>query len=157
QAAHAAGIVHRDLKPGNLFILHPGTPQETVKLMDFGLAKMASLLYISPDELGPLDETPTASGTPEYIAPEQVRGNDVDGRSDLYSLGVILYELLAGRRPFERATVEELLLAHADDEPPTFADLELGEVIPEAIERVVRCCLAKYPEQRPQTAGELIL
>jgi serine/threonine-protein kinase len=155
QAAHDAGIVHRDLKPGNLFILHQGTPQETVKLMDFGLAKMSSLLYIAPEEVA-VNEAPTAAGTPEYISPEQLRGTEVDGRSDLYSLGVILYEMLAGKRPFERPTVEELLVAHADEEPPTFADLGLRDFISPDIERVVRSCLAKHPEDRPRCAAALI-
>src|SRR5262249_26313425 len=82
QAAHDSGIVHRDIKPGNLMVLNVGTPQETVKLMDFGLAKMSSMLYISPEEL--IDfSLPAASGTPEYISPEMVRGQEVDGRADL--------------------------------------------------------------------------
>ncbi len=96
QAAHDAGVVHRDIKPGNLMVIHPGTPVEQLKLMDFGLAKMSSLLYISPDDI--FDYTlPPAAGTPEYIAPEQVRGNEMDGRGDLYSVGVVLYEMLTGR------------------------------------------------------------
>src|SRR5205823_13790966 len=99
QAAHDQGVVHRDLKPGNLMILHPGTPQETLKLMDFGLAKMHSMLYISPDELVDFN-LPAASGTPEYISPEMVRGGEMDARGDLYSVGVILFEMLTGKRPF---------------------------------------------------------
>src|SRR5205823_4800196 len=100
QAAHAAGIVHRDLKPGNLMVLYPGTPQETLKLMDFGLARMKSMLYISAEEI--VDwRLPNAAGTPEYICPEQVRGVEMDGRGDLYSVGVILFEMLTGKRPFQ--------------------------------------------------------
>ncbi len=158
QAAHDAGIVHRDLKPGNIFIIYPGTPQETVKLMDFGLAKMSSLLYIAPEDITSVGygQTPTAAGTPEYISPEQLRGTEVDRRSDLYALGVILFELLAGRRPFVRGSVEELLLAHAEEDPPRFADLNLAEAITSEIEQVVRCCLAKTPEDRYQQAVELI-
>jgi serine/threonine protein kinase len=154
QSAHEAGIVHRDIKPGNLMVLYPGTPQETLKLMDFGLAKMESMLYISPEDL--VDFTlPAASGTPEYISPEMVRGNDMDGRSDLYSVGVVLYEMLAGRRPFVHSNLDDLMLAHASDPPPRFADLGLGESIPPAIEAVVQSCLAKYPDQRPKSAAEL--
>src|SRR5262249_20728384 len=150
QSAHEAGIVHRDLKPGNLMILHPGTPQETVKLMDFGLAKMASMLYISPEEL--VDFTlPAASGTPEYISPEMVRGNELEARADLYSVGVILFELLAGRRPFTHSSVQALMLAHADDPPPHFADVGVRDV-PPGIEALVRSCLGKYPEERPKSA-----
>jgi serine/threonine-protein kinase len=154
QYAHEQGIVHRDLKPGNLMILHPGTPQEMVKLMDFGLAKMSNMLYISPEEL--IDfRLPAASGTPEYISPEMVRGNEMDGRGDLYSVGVILYELLTGRRPFVHGSIEELMLAHADDRPPSFAEAGLPGVVPPAVEAVVMSCLAKYPDQRPRDAWEL--
>src|SRR5262245_27444221 len=155
QAAHTAGIVHRDLKPGNLMILYPGTQLEKLKLMDFGLAKMSNLLYFSATDLVDFN-LPTASGTPEYIPPEQARGVDIDPRSDLYSVGVILYELLTGRRPFERATVEGLLDAHINDPPPSFAAMGVAKAVPPAIEAVVRSCLAKHPEDRPASAAELI-
>src|SRR5439155_15697071 len=141
QATHEQGIVHRDLKPGNFMIVHPDTPHEQVKLMDFGLAKMSSMLYISPEELINLSH-PTASGTPEYISPEQVRGNDVDRRSDVYSLGVVLFEMLTGHRPFEGADVQKLLQAHADQEPPSFAAVGAAGAASPAIERLVRDCLA---------------
>jgi serine/threonine-protein kinase len=154
-AAHRQGIVHSDLKPGNIFILHPGTPQETVKLMDFGLAQMRALLYFAPEELKDRS-LPCAAGTPDYMSPEQVLGQTVDSRSDLYSVGVILFEMLSGYRPFERSSTEALLRAHTREEPPTFADLGLEEPIPLAIEEVVRACLAKYPEERPQDASELL-
>ena len=155
QAAHDAGIVHRDLKPGNLMVLHAGTPQEQLRLMDFGLAKMSSLLYISPDEL--FDYTlPPAAGTPEYIAPEQVRGAEMDGRGDLYSVGVLLFEMLTGRRPFADDSVHDLMRAHAHRTPPTFAELGLADAIPAAVERLVRDCMAKHPDHRPPTANALM-
>ncbi len=156
QAAHDQGIVHRDLKPGNLMILHPGTPQETLKLMDFGLAKMSSLLYISPDEL--FDFTlPPASGTPEYISPEMVRGQDLDARGDFYSVGVILFEMLTGQRPFQHGTVEGLMLAHAHEAPPSFAEAGCVNLVPGTVEAVVMRCLAKSPDDRPKGAWELVL
>jgi serine/threonine protein kinase len=156
QAAHEAGIVHRDLKPGNLMILNPGTPSEIVKLMDFGLARMQSLLYIGADELVNYS-APTASGTPEYIAPEAASGNDTDARGDLYSTGVLLFEMLAGRRPFVAEAQDRLLAAHMNDPPPTFADvLGPGHGIPPAVETVVRCCLEKVPGDRPASARELL-
>jgi serine/threonine-protein kinase len=156
QAAHNECIVHRDIKPGNLMILHPDTPQETLKLMDFGLAKMEAMLYISPEELVNF-HLPAASGTPEYISPEMVRGNEMDGRSDLYSVGVVLYEMLAGRRPFVKSDVNSLMLAHAHEIPPLFSDLGLRDTVPRAIESVVMNCLAKYPDLRPSSAYELAL
>jgi serine/threonine-protein kinase len=112
------------------------------------------MLYISPEEIGDMN-TMSASGTPEYISPEMVRGQDMDARSDLYSVGVMLYEMLAGRRPFHHASVEELMVAHAREAPPSFAEIGLGDSIPYAIEQVVMSCLAKYPDQRPKTAWGL--
>ena len=153
QAAHDAGIVHRDIKPGNLMILQAGTPQETLKLMDFGLAKMSNVLYIAPEEL--IDyRLPPAAGTPEYISPEQVRGSDMDGRGDLYSVGVVLYEMLTGRRPFNQPVVADLLSAHANQKPPTFAEMGVTDIAP-AIEQIVRSCLEKFPDQRPGSAQAL--
>lgn len=156
QAAHDQGIVHRDLKPANLMVLNPGTPQETLKLMDFGLAKMTSMLYISPEELVDFS-LPPASGTPEYISPEMVRGFEMDGRGDLYSVGVLLYELLTGRRPFQHQTVEQLMVAHAGERPPTFTEIGLTDRVPPAVEAVVLHCLAKTPDQRPASAAQLLV
>ncbi len=153
QAAHDEGIVHRDLKPGNIFVVHPDTPQEKIKLMDYGLAKMSSMLYFAAEEMQTQNH-PAAAGTPEYISPEQLMGHDVDRRGDLYSLGVILYEMLTGRRPFE-GDVDKLLLAHRDDAPPSFAAAGAADLVPSALEYLVMDCLAKYPEERPQTAEQL--
>jgi eukaryotic-like serine/threonine-protein kinase len=154
QTAHDAGIVHRDLKPGNLMIIGAGTPQETLKLMDFGLAKMTSMLYISPDDLFDYS-LPATAGTPEYICPEQVRSGEMDNRGDIYSVGVILFELLTGKRPFQGASARDLMLAHLEDTPPTFADVGLTEPVPPGIERLVLSCLSKYPDERPKTAMDL--
>jgi serine/threonine-protein kinase len=156
QAAHEQGIVHRDIKPGNLMVLYPGTPHETLKLMDFGLAKMTSMLYISPEDLVDFN-LPAASGTPEYISPEMVCGTELDGRGDLYSVGVVLFEMLTGRRPFIHGNVERLMLAHAGDRPPSFAEVGLAHQVAPALEGVVMSCLAKHPDGRPRTAWELAL
>ena len=110
QAAHTAGIVHRDLKPSNLMVVNPDTLQETVKVMDFGFAGFAAKPHIQLAELtghGPI----YAIGTPGYVSPEMIRGDRVDGRSDLYSVGVILFEMLTGRLPFDARMSRTGLLA----------------------------------------------
>jgi serine/threonine-protein kinase len=157
QAAHARGIIHRDLKPENLMIVDPGTPREKLKVLDFGLAKLMPQgpggLYVSLEQL-------TARGTlfigsPSYVCPEQIRGEETDHRGDLYSVGVILYELLTGRRPFVGAKVEDLLSAHACQPPPPFRAVVGSLPISPAVEAVVLDCLAKDPAQRPQSAWDL--
>lgn len=152
QAAHSLGIIHRDLKPSNLMIVDPNTPYELLKVMDFGLAKM-----LAPDQFAKITQTHTefAVGTPGYMCPEQARGDDMDGRGDLYSVGVILYELLTGQLPFAGRSTMDLLLAHVTEEPPSLsmAAAEL-EALP-AIEAVVRRCLAKNADDRPRSAREL--
>jgi len=152
QAAHDEGIVHRDLKPANIMISEPETPKERVKVMDFGLAKTI-------DEAHARKVTDTtvdfAVGTPGYICPEQIRGEMMDHRGDLYSVGVLLFELLCGRLPFQGASSMDVLLAHATEDPPTFAELGLAGVISRAVEDVVRDCMAKDPAKRPQSAREL--
>jgi serine/threonine-protein kinase len=152
QAAHDQGIIHRDLKPANLMIVDGDTPREKLKVMDFGLAKM-----IDTATLKKITDTNVdfAVGTPGYICPEQVRGEEMDHRGDLYSVGVLVYELLAGRLPFPGPTSMDMLLAHATELPPSFADLGLGDWIPAEVEEVVMHCLAKDPKDRPQTAREL--
>jgi serine/threonine protein kinase len=150
QAAHDLDIIHRDLKPANIMVIDADTPREKIKVMDFGLAKQ-------PGEMNKVTDTNVdfAVGTPGYMAPEQVRGEEIDYRSDLYSVGVIIYELLTGRLPFTGATSMDIMLAHATEAPPTFEQLGLADVIPESIEQVVMDCLAKHPEERPQSAREL--
>jgi serine/threonine-protein kinase len=152
QAAHSEGIIHRDLKPANLMVVDPDTPYEIVKVMDFGLAKL-----LDPDTIKNVTSPNSefAIGTPGYMCPEQARGEEVDHRGDLYSVGVILYEMLTGQLPFSGGCTMDVLLAHATEDPPPFAKHGLGDLIPEAIENVVRVCLAKYPDQRPANAREL--
>ena len=153
QAAHSEGMIHRDLKPANLMVVDHDTPREKIKVMDFGLAK----LVIESSTIKNVTESnyDFAVGTPGYICPEQVRGEAVDHRSDLYSVGVIMYELLTGRLPFIGPTPMDLMLAHATEKPPTFAELDLDELIPASVEQVVFSVLAKDPKDRPQSAHEL--
>jgi serine/threonine-protein kinase len=150
QAAHDRGILHRDLTPANLMVIDPDGPGETLKVMDFGLA-LASGFYVSLEKL----QGSTASiggGTPDYVCPEQVRGESVDHRGDLYSVGVSLFQLLTGHLPFEAAgATEEILSAHLHRLPPFFADVGVNDV-PPALESLVRRCLGKYPHDRPGSA-----
>ncbi|VTS04102.1 serine/threonine protein kinase [Tuwongella immobilis] len=151
-AAHESGMIHRDLKPSNLMVIEPDTPNETIKVMDFGLAKM-----VERDEMKKVTDTNVdfAVGTPGYICPEQVRGEEMDHRGDIYSVGVIMYELLTGRLPFLGPSSMDMLLAHATEVPPSFGELNMGIYIPPLVEQVVFTCLAKNREDRPQSARVL--
>jgi eukaryotic-like serine/threonine-protein kinase len=150
QAAHAEGIIHRDLKPANLMVVDPDTPYELIKVMDFGLAKL-----LGPNSKVQVTNHEFAVGTPGYMCPEQAKGEEMDHRGDLYSVGVILFELLTGRLPFSGGSTMDVLLAHATEEPPSFARLGVLGLVPPSVERVVQWCLAKDPLQRPRHAREL--
>lgn len=146
-ALHERGIIHRDLKPSNVFLTQHG-----VKLLDFGLARS---LVQDPD-LGPalgqatnLTGTGIVVGTPRYMSPEQVTGDGVDARSDLFALGAILFEMLAGRPPFSGRNVVEVLHATLHEQPPALT----GSPEVAAVDRVIRRALAKDPLERPQSAG----
>lgn len=155
QAAHAQGIAHRDLKPANLMVVDPDTPYEKIKVMDFGLAKIVQ--GNNKFDLKKITESNLefAVGTPGYICPEQVRGEEADHRGDLYSVGVILFEMLTGRLPFAGRSTMDMLLAHATEAPPSFESIGARDWVPQPIEDVVNRCLAKDPAERPQSARDL--
>jgi eukaryotic-like serine/threonine-protein kinase len=155
-AAHQEGIIHRDLKPANLMIVDPDTPYEKIKVMDFGLAKLIDdskgigmMMHQSNTGLD------FAVGTPGYISPEQVRGEAIDYRCDLYGVGVMLFEILTGRLPFIREETMDVLFAHATESPPTFADAGAPGWAPPEIEDIVMRCMAKNPADRPASARQL--
>ena len=152
EAAHEQGIIHRDLKPANLMVDEHGTPRERIKVMDFGLAKL-----VDSETLRKVTDTNVdfAVGTPGYICPEQVRGEEMDQRGDIYSVGVMMYELLTGQPPFSGPNSMDILLAHATERAPTFSELGLAGWVPREVEELVFDCLAKDPEGRPQQAREL--
>jgi serine/threonine protein kinase len=153
QAAHDAGIIHRDLKPANLMVQQVGTASESLKVMDFGFAGFAAKPHFQLADLtghGPVQ----AMGTPAYVSPEMIRGDTVDSRSDIYSVGVILFELLTGRLPFDSQHIDKLLAAHQKQPPPRFAKIGVTDVAP-AIETVVQLALSKYPNERQQSARAL--
>ena len=158
EAAHSAGIVHRDIKPENIM----RRPDGYVKVVDFGLAKL-----IEPEDGGGKAGSDASGkglqfetragillGTVNYMSPEQARGHTVDGRSDLFSLGVVIYELISGCRPFEGPTWNHTLLAIMDEEPPPIAPYTEGA--PDALQQVISRALAKDRELRYQSARELL-
>jgi tRNA A-37 threonylcarbamoyl transferase component Bud32 len=148
--AHAHGIVHRDLKPGNIMLVSRRDDPDFVKVCDFGIAKAQA----SPEGAG-LTLKGLVCGTPEYMSPEQARGEDVDGRSDLYSVGVILYQLVTGELPFSASSPVGILSKHLAEPPMPPSLRKPGLAIPAALESVILHALAKDPIDRPRSAEHL--
>jgi serine/threonine protein kinase len=144
--AHARGVVHRDLKPSNVMLVTRGRDDEFVKVLDFGIAKVRGVA---------LTHSGMVFGTPEYMSPEWLRGRALDGRSDLYALGVMLFEMLTGRLPFAAATPEQLMSAHLESLPPTLTEAAPELDVPRELEALTARLLAKDPAARPATAEEL--
>jgi serine/threonine-protein kinase len=148
--AHAAGIIHRDLKPDNIFLSEVGGDPDWVKVLDFGVAKLAD-----SEGAGTLTQTGMIFGTPKYMSPEQAEGRPIDYRADIYALGVVLYELLIGRPPFVSDTPVGLLLKHISEPPPPFAKIRPDLSIDPRIEAVVMKALEKHPDRRHLMVAEL--
>jgi serine/threonine protein kinase len=153
-AAHAAGIVHRDIKPANVMLRRDGL----VKVLDFGLAKLVPAVTgesARVDTETATSESGALSGTIDYMAPEQARGRAVDARADIWSLGVVLFEMVAGRPPFTASSRSDLLVAILDREPATLTDVDSR--MPRELQRIVTRALRKDPEQRYQVIRDLLL
>ena len=152
--AHGLGIVHRDLKPENVMLLERAGQEDFVKVLDFGIAKITAgdLERVS----GPKTEVGMVYGTPEYMAPEQAMGLDIDGRADLYALGVVAFELLTGLRPFHAENKLALLGMHVHADVPSMSDKNPAAAIPPLVERFVARLLAKKPADRFADAKALL-
>src|SRR5256885_5696852 len=151
--AHHKGIVHRDLKPGNIMLTKSGA-----KLLDFGLAKPAASLedlatQTAPKQQVPVTEQGTIVGTFQYMSPEQVEGKELDGRSDIFSLGAVVYEMLTGQRAFEGKSQLSVASAILEKDPPPIGAVK--PMTPPALDRAIKKCLAKIPDERWQSASDL--
>jgi serine/threonine-protein kinase len=147
--AHAKNIVHRDLKPANIMVATGADGRDEAKLLDFGIARTF--------EVGATQSTSTGFtlGTPQYMSPEQARGETVDGRSDLYALGIILYEMLSGEVPFDASSPPAILVKQIHEPPMPLSRRRPDLRVPPSLEEIALRCLEKDPGNRFQTAGEL--
>ncbi|HET6151140.1 MAG TPA: serine/threonine-protein kinase [Polyangia bacterium] len=152
-AAHDAGVIHRDLKPDNIFLIERDGRRDFVKLLDFGVAKLSDATLEDASTFK--TSAGIVVGTPDYMAPEQALGNAVDHRCDLYSLGVILFEMVAGRLPFVARTAREVMVQHMTATPPRPSQLNPAYNIPVELEDLILDCLRKEPQERPANIKEV--
>jgi serine/threonine-protein kinase len=150
--AHSLGVIHRDLKPANIFLVEHGDETDFVKVLDFGLVK-----NVSGDGKGEdLTQTGLFMGSPKYMAPEQIRGDKVDARTDIYALGIIMYEMITGKVPFDRPNSVNILMAHVNEEAPPMRQMNPGITLSPAVEETVGRCMAKDPDQRFRSMDEVL-
>jgi serine/threonine-protein kinase len=149
--AHALGVIHRDLKPANVFLVRHGDETDFVKVLDFGLVKNVS--GVGAEEL---TRTGLFMGSPKYMAPEQIRGEKVDARTDVYALGVILYQMLTGKVPFDRPNSVNILMAHVNEPPPPMRTMNPNIELSAAMEEIVARCLAKDPDARFRSMDDVL-
>ncbi|WP_437657247.1 TonB family protein [Sorangium sp. So ce1182] len=153
--AHGLGLVHRDLKPSNVLLVDQGDEKDFVKVLDFGLVK-----DVSGEQLDDLTQKGLFIGSPRYTAPEQAMGNELSPRADIYSLGVLLYEMLCGKVPFDKKVPTATLMAHVSEPPPPLARVSggaPGALVSPAMEAIVMRCLEKSPDRRFQSMKECLL
>lgn len=152
QEAHDIGIVHRDLKPDNIILAAAKDGSERAIVLDFGIAKIVNDDK-SADSMQ-LTQTGTITGTPQYLSPEQAKQGEIDARSDIYSLGIITYEMLCGQVPFTADSVISVLMKHMSEVPPRFSEIGKSSKVSPALEEVVFAALEKEPKNRPQSVRD---
>jgi serine/threonine-protein kinase len=152
--AHRVGLIHRDLKPANIMVLNQEDDHDVVKVLDFGLVKSFLPDRGLPNE-AELTQAGVILGSPQYMAPEQAR-NVSDPRSDVYSLGVVLFQMLMGRPPFQAAQSIDVIFKHLNEAPPAFSALWPTHAVPQEVEALVMRCLYKRPEERFQSMDEVL-
>jgi len=150
--AHGLGVIHRDIKPSNVFLLEHGDEDDFVKVIDYGLVKDVG----GADGGEDITQAGLFMGSPKYVAPEQIQGYAVDGRTDIYSLGIVLYEMAVGRVPFDRGSDVQTLIAHVKDPPPPLRSAFAGCKVSPLLEEVIFRCIAKDPAQRFGSVDELL-
>ncbi len=141
--AHGLGVIHRDLKPANVYLVQHGDENELVKVLDFGLVK-----HVNNEGDEELTQAGLFIGSPKYMSPEQIRGEQVDARVDVYALGVMMYEMLTGKVPFSSPNSVDILMAHIQEQVPAMSEHNANVRIPPALEQVVLKCMAKSRDQR---------
>jgi eukaryotic-like serine/threonine-protein kinase len=149
--AHSLGVIHRDLKPANIFLVEHGDETDFVKILDFGLVK-----NVSDTKTEELTQTGLFMGSPKYMAPEQIRGDRVDARTDIYSLGIIMYEMIAGKVPFDRPNSVNILMAHVNEAPPPLRQMNPNVQVSANLEETVARCMAKEIDQRFRSMDEVL-
>jgi serine/threonine-protein kinase len=149
--AHSLGVIHRDLKPANIFLVEHADEHDFVKVLDFGLVK-----NVGENRGEDLTQAGLFMGSPKYMAPEQIKGEKVDGRTDVYALGIIMYEMITGKVPFDRPNSVHIMMAHVNEQPPPMRAINPEIQITAAIEDVVHRCLEKDPDKRPTSMENLL-
>jgi serine/threonine-protein kinase len=149
--AHSLGVIHRDLKPANIFLVEHGDETDFVKVLDFGLVK-----NVSENKGEDLTQTGLFMGSPKYMAPEQIRGDRVDARTDIYALGIIMYEMITGKVPFDRPNSVNILMAHVNEEAPALRVMNPNIQISPQIEETIGRCMAKDVDTRFRSMDEVL-
>ncbi len=150
--AHTLGVIHRDLKPANIFLVEHGDESDFVKVLDFGLVK--ELKELKPEDQ--LTQTGLFMGSPKYMSPEQIQGERVDPRTDIYALGIIMYEMLTGKVPFDRPNSVNILMAHVNEQVPPMRVTFPNVLVSPAMEDTVMRCIAKNPDERFTTMDDVL-